>query len=317
MVHVPYFRILVVEDHAPVRRFICSLLQERAEFRLVGEASDGIEAIEQARRLHPDLILIDIGLPKLNGIEAARQIRRFDPTTKLLFVSLESSAEVVRETFRVGGQGFVHKQRAQNELLLAIEAVLNGKHYVSNDETLQERVYSHHEVQFYSNEDALLGSALPFLAAALRAGHPAVVVATKLHLESFARRLKEEDLNLDDAVQRGSYISLDAAEAVSRVVVNGNLDRARSLQGLKRLIDSVARTAKATYPRVAIFGECAPVLCAQHNVDAAVQLESTVNDIFKTHHVDILCAYSLSVVHPRHRDTYSRICEAHTAVHSR
>jgi CheY-like chemotaxis protein len=317
LVHVPYFRILVVEDHAHVRRFICSLLQQRAELRLVGEASDGLEAIELARSLHPDLILIDIGLPRLNGIEAARQIRRFDTTTKLLFVSLESSPEVVREALRVGAQGFVHKQHAQRDLLPAIEEVLNGKHYVSNDEAFQERVYTRHEVQFYSNEDVLLGSALPFLAAAMRAGAPAVVVATKPHRESLARKLREEDVGLDDAVQRGTYISLDAAEAVSRVVIDGNLDRARSLQGLKRLIDSVARASNATYPRVAIFGECAPVLCAQHNVDAAVRLENTVNDVFKTHHVDILCAYSLSVVHPGDRGAYSRICKEHTAVHSR
>ena len=85
-------RILVVEDHEPFRRFVCSTLAKRPEMHIVAEATDGLEAVQKAEELQPDLILFDVGLPKLNGIEAARRIRTVSPESKILFVSQESSA---------------------------------------------------------------------------------------------------------------------------------------------------------------------------------------------------------------------------------
>jgi DNA-binding NarL/FixJ family response regulator len=118
---MPFLRVLVVEDYEPFRRFICLALQQRAEFHVIGEVSDGLEAVQRAQELQPDLILLDIGLPKLNGIEVAKRVRRLAPNARLLFVSQESSPDVVRETFRLGAQGYVHKTRAQSDLLPALE----------------------------------------------------------------------------------------------------------------------------------------------------------------------------------------------------
>ena len=80
-------RVLVVDDYEPFRRFVCSTLESRPDLRVVGEASDGLEAVEKAQALKPDLILLDIGLPSLNGIEAAHRISRLIPTATILFVS--------------------------------------------------------------------------------------------------------------------------------------------------------------------------------------------------------------------------------------
>ena len=124
-------RILVVDDSQPFREFVCSVLEERAEFQIIAQAADGFDAVQKAEELQPDLILLDIGLPKLNGIEAAKRIRGLAPNAKLLFVSQESSSAVVRETFRLGAHGYVHKQRALSDLLPAIEGVLGGKRFVS------------------------------------------------------------------------------------------------------------------------------------------------------------------------------------------
>lgn len=88
-------RVLVVDDYEPFRRFVCSTLGERPELHIVGEASDGLDAIQKAEGLRPDLILLDIGLPTLNGIEAARHIRQLVKEAKIVFVSQESSADVV------------------------------------------------------------------------------------------------------------------------------------------------------------------------------------------------------------------------------
>jgi len=124
-------RILVVEDHEPFRRFVCSTLAKRPEMHIVAEATDGLEAVQKAEELQPDLILFDVGLPKLNGIEAARRIRTVSPESKILFVSQESSADVVQEALRLGALGYVAKTQAGSDLLAAVEALFQGGRFVS------------------------------------------------------------------------------------------------------------------------------------------------------------------------------------------
>jgi DNA-binding NarL/FixJ family response regulator len=125
-------QILVVEDFEPYRTFITSLLREKPNLRVICEAADGLEAVAKAQQLSPDLILMDIGLPRLNGIEAARQIREFAPTSKILFLTQETSAEIVQEVLQLGAWGYVIKSRAGNDLSAAIDAVLRDEQFVSN-----------------------------------------------------------------------------------------------------------------------------------------------------------------------------------------
>jgi DNA-binding NarL/FixJ family response regulator len=120
-------RVLVVDDYDPFRRFICSTLGKRPEWQIAGEASDGLEAVQRAEELRPDLVVLDIGLPTLNGIEAARRIRKLCPECRILFVSQESSADVVQEAISVGALGYVVKVHAGSELVAAVDAVLEGK----------------------------------------------------------------------------------------------------------------------------------------------------------------------------------------------
>jgi DNA-binding NarL/FixJ family response regulator len=124
----------VVDDYEPFRRIVCSLL----------EGSDGLEAVQKAEELRPDLILLDIGLPTLNGIEAARRIRKLSPESKILFVSQESSADMVQEAFRSGALGYVAKTDAGSELLTAVNAVLRGETFASS--RLAERSLREHSV---------------------------------------------------------------------------------------------------------------------------------------------------------------------------
>jgi DNA-binding NarL/FixJ family response regulator len=124
-------RILVVEDFVPFRQFILSTLAGMRDLQVIGEVSDGLEAVQKAVELQPELILLDIGLPGLNGIEAARQMRSLVPESKIIFLTQESSADVVQEALRLGARGYVVKTRAADELLTAVEAVLSGKMFVS------------------------------------------------------------------------------------------------------------------------------------------------------------------------------------------
>ena len=123
--------ILVVEDFKPFRDYVSSLLEEQAHLRVICEVPDGLEAVDKIRELKPDLILLDIGLPGLNGIEVARQISALVPRPKIVFLTQEASVEVAQEALRVGGIGYVVKSRAAGDLLVAIEAALEGKKFVS------------------------------------------------------------------------------------------------------------------------------------------------------------------------------------------
>jgi CheY-like chemotaxis protein len=103
-------RVLVVDDFEAFRRLPCSILETMPELQVICQASDGLEAVQRAEELQPDLILLDIGLPTLNGIEAARQIRRFSPDSKIIFLTLESSTDVVQEGLNLGARGYVLKR---------------------------------------------------------------------------------------------------------------------------------------------------------------------------------------------------------------
>src|SRR5438477_1837475 len=125
------YRVVGLEDYEPFRRLICSTLSKRPDLQIVSEVSDGLEAVLKVRELRPDLILMDVGLPSLSGIEAARQISELSPTSRIIFVSQESSAEVVQEAFRAGALGYVFKTPAGVDLLAAVDAVCKGFRFVS------------------------------------------------------------------------------------------------------------------------------------------------------------------------------------------
>ena len=337
-------RILVVDDYEPFRRFICSTLGKRPELQIIGEASHGLEAVHKAEGLQPDLILLDIGLPKLTGIEAARRIRKLSPESKILFVSQESSADIVREALGTGASGYVVKTDAGRELLEAVSAVLRGELFVgarfsgqdfardSNVVASQEfRTESavaplqrgtgfarNHEVVFYSADAGLLDDLTRFIGAALEAGNAAVVVATESHRVSLLPRLQAYGLDIGAAIEQGRYISVDAADALSTFMINGMLDPVRYLNLFRDLIVRAAEAAKGEQARVAEFGEGVHLLWAQGNAEAAIQVEGLCNQLVKTYDVNILCGYSLrSVQGGMDSHIFQRICEEHSAVYSR
>jgi DNA-binding NarL/FixJ family response regulator len=124
-------RVLVVYDFEPFRRFVCSTLEQRPNLQIVGEVTDGLEAVQKADELQPDLILLDIGLPTINGIETARRILEVSPSSKILFVSETRSPEIAEEALNTGAGGYVVKSDAAGEFLPAIKAVLGGKRFIS------------------------------------------------------------------------------------------------------------------------------------------------------------------------------------------
>jgi two-component system, NarL family, nitrate/nitrite response regulator NarL len=137
-------RVMLVDDFKPWRTFAASLLQSNPEWQIVCEVSDGLEAIQKAKEFQPDLIVLDIGLPKLSGIEAAPSIRKVARESKILFLSENRDSDVAAAALSAGGHGYVVKSDGENELLVAVVTVLQGKRFVSStfegfDFTLAER----------------------------------------------------------------------------------------------------------------------------------------------------------------------------------
>jgi DNA-binding NarL/FixJ family response regulator len=126
-----YVSVLVVDDFAAWRRCVIEKFQENRSLQVIGVAADGLEAVLKAEELQPDLVLLDIGLPKLDGIQAARQIRKVAPESKILFLTQELDPDVARAALSVGGHGYLIKSDAHSELFVAVEAVMLGKRFVS------------------------------------------------------------------------------------------------------------------------------------------------------------------------------------------
>jgi DNA-binding NarL/FixJ family response regulator len=127
--------ILVVEDSEPFRRAVTSMIQEHPEFRVICEVSDGLQAVQRAQELQPDIILLDIGLPTINGIEAAQRIRNGVPDSIILFLTQESSPTIVSEAFNLGACGYIVKVDTYRDLLEGINAVVRGEKFVSRSLT--------------------------------------------------------------------------------------------------------------------------------------------------------------------------------------
>jgi DNA-binding NarL/FixJ family response regulator len=317
-------RILVVDDFEGWRRQVRLLFQARPQWQIIAEVSDGSEAVQKVADLKPDLIVLDIGLPKLNGIEAARGMRHLSPTSTIVFLSLNNDPDVVRAALSTGALGYVHKTDVQRDLLPAIEAVLQGRQFVSSSikgykpaHVLAAKAPHRHEVLFYPDDAVFLDSCTRFIAAALDAGNVAAVVATESHRDSLFQRLKAEGLDVDAEIKHGRYISLDVAKTLSTFMVNDMPDWERFFEVVGGLVSGAAKAGKGEHSRVAMWGECGPLLWAEGKVDAAIRLEQLLNWLATIYEFDVLCAYALSSFHgEEHGHIFQSICTEHSAAYS-
>jgi DNA-binding NarL/FixJ family response regulator len=335
-------RVLVAEDYAPFRRFLASTMQNRTELQIICEVEDGPEAVRQAGALQPQVVLLDIGLPRLNGIEAARQIRNLSPKSKILFVSQESSADIVQAALETGAKGYVVKADAGRELIPALEAVLRDQTYVSKSlsgygwTNVPDRSASHvleighgldtcrqlglqsprqHEVGFYSDDRSLLDGYTRFVGAVLKSGNAAIVVATELHRQKLLTRLQAYGLDMSAAIEQGRYIALDDAEVIATFMVNDLPDPAQFSKVTGDLIARTAKSVEGEHARVAACGECAPRLWDRGNTEGAVRLERLLDGIARSYGVQVFCGYRLgSFQGGTGSYSFERICAEHSRV---
>jgi DNA-binding NarL/FixJ family response regulator len=297
---MPRHRILVVEDLEQFRLFVVSTLQQSAKFQVI-EASDGLEALHKAEEQRPDLVLLDIGLPDLNGIEVARRLRTLAVPPKIVFVSQESSPDVVGEALNLGALGYVNKLRTHSDLLPAIEAALEGRRFVSSGlqigPSVEAQAQPRHEILFCSDPAALMDALVGFVADALKLGNAALVRAAKSRQNSLHEELRARGIHIDAAIQRGTYAFFDVEEP------------ARIPDAIKLLSEAAAKAGKRR-PRVAVWSERTGRLWAEGKTDDAIQLEQRANELAVHHDIDILCPYPSS--HEDH-PAFERVHAEHSA----
>jgi DNA-binding NarL/FixJ family response regulator len=125
-------RILVADDHEIVRRGICELLSTHSGWQVCGEAADGRAAVEQVKQLKPDIVILDIGMPNLNGLDAARQILHYNPPQRVLILTITDTEQVVREVLHTGAKGYLSKSDAAKDLVSAVESLEQNRSYFNS-----------------------------------------------------------------------------------------------------------------------------------------------------------------------------------------
>src|SRR5262245_44036579 len=230
------YRVLVVDDFEPWRRHVSSTLGKSSRWQIVAEAADGPEAIQKAADLRPDLILLDVGLPTVNGIEAARRILAHDPSLRILFVSEHQSWEVAEAALCTGARGYICKSDSGRELAPAMDAIVEGRRFVA--ERLGGRVVQQethrsspntrrHEAVFYSNAEQFLDDWASIGEDALNTGATFILVALDERRDRLHAMLEARGVNVARAVRDGRFVSLTVDEAMSHWMADGAPDETR------------------------------------------------------------------------------------------
>ena len=324
-------RVLVVDDSEKFRQVILSILGRIPGIQVIAEASDGMDGVAKAQELQPELIILDIGLPKLNGIAAARKIRELSPGSRILFLSQLSSTAIVEEAMRLGAWGYVQKADAARELPAAVNRITQGQRFVGSrfDLKLHDQSVTSsapqpepanncvHSVLFYSSDQQFLERMARCMAGNLNSGNSAIVVARKQHREQLPAFLEATGVDMATAIGEGRYIALDSIELLSTFVINGLFNQERFLEVCSKLFSAAANVAKGSQEScLSVCGQCAPVLWEQGNTEAAIQLERELTDIVKRLHVDVFCGYPRDTFHgEQHQPDFQSICSEHSAVH--
>jgi DNA-binding NarL/FixJ family response regulator len=319
-------RVLVVDDHAAWRQQITAVLRDGARWQVVGEASDGVEAVQQARALQPDLILLDVGLPGYNGIQAAQHILEADPRARILFLSEHRSWDIAEAALCTGARGYIVKSDAASELLPALEAIARGRRFVGArlagrgvddaDPAGWQRENRRHEAVFCADVSAVVEGYARWAAAALEAGDPVVIVSSDVRQEQLRQQLHARGIDAVRAIKEGKLRSLRVADTRQQFMRDGRIEEALVWNAATSLIMDAARASTREYPRVVVCGEIAPLLWMEGQAEAALRLEQIWDEIARTYNIDVFCPYCPDCPSDEQDiHVFQRIQAEHSAIH--
>ncbi len=300
-------RILLADDRPSALEGIREILAPHYE--IAGSVADGRALIEAARRLKPDLIVTDITMPLLSGVEAAVQIKKTLPDVRLLFVTMHSKAAYAKAALEVGGTGYVVKSTMREELLDAVQSVLNGSVYlspcISNEHlgrmagpvTIDPRTARilanparHAHIVFsYADDDSLVNKVGYYASNGLRRNDAVILITTEAHRYAIKKYLKDAH-KVEDLEARRQLTFFDAAETMDRFMMDDDPDIGLLEASVRPVIEHVQRDeATGAKREVRVFGEMVDLV----NSAAAERLEEFSNKMIDEYSARILCAYSM------------------------
>jgi len=313
------YNVLVVDDYERWRQHVSGEIRKHARWRVIGEASDGLEAVRMAQELQPDLVVLDIGLPAINGIEAARRILDDRPDARILFVSEQHSTDIAEAALETGALGYLLKVDAGRDLLAAMETVVNRGRFISAGllgHVATARPAHWHEAVFHSHDASLLDEYTRFAEGALADGNTLIFASGERRRNDLRERLRGRGFDVDRLTSEGLCLWFDAKRFLSDILVDGAIDegRFRSI-----VVPLIARAESTSRGRVAACGEiCGGLWCDGH-VDTAIRLEHLWDELARELQFDVFCGY-LADVPALDDDSYAlfqSICREHSVVQVR
>ena len=279
----------MADDHDKMRSEMARLLA--SDFDVVATVADGRAAVEAARALHPDLVVLDISMPGLNGFEAGGLVRDLPDPPRIVFATAHDDASIASAASALGASAVVRKREMLTELVPAVR-----------------RALLFHAVCFYEDSPSLARTVAWFIGEGLMANQAAVIVATAPHGASIRAELTAMGVNSQEPIDRGELLMLDANEVLHRLMVDGQPDPERFAHTINPVVDKAAGTGKRL---VRIYGEMVDVLWSSGREDAALSLEVLWHQLIAGRKCSLLCGYSSGVCQG---EGFNMICDRHSHV---
>jgi DNA-binding NarL/FixJ family response regulator len=276
-------RILIADDHAAARRGIRSLVQSHPEWQVIGEATNGQEAVEQARRLKPDIALLDMSMPKLNGLEAMRQILRESPSTQTIILTVHQSDELADEARRAGVRGLILKSNA-DELIRAIESLRRRAIHLAGAVVSGLR----HIAAFFGSDAERYRVLGPFTAEGLSQGERVFHIVEPPSEQMHVKRLMEAGIDVDRATSQGQLELVRWEEMYLR---GGHFDQHAML---KRIEGVFTDTSARGFPLTRLVANMEWALEPRAGVEDLVEYEARLNYLLPKFDDVVTCAYDLT-----------------------
>jgi len=309
--------VLIADDHDGFRRAMRSVIEAEGAYRVCGEARDGVDAVDKVRRLRPDIVLMDINMPRMDGLQATEIIRREMSDCNVIIVT-QNETTIAREQARiVDADGFVTKADVARDLLPTMGRVVmenkgrldprKGDRHVDRDRDpagdhdsaasesepwcslLGSAAPSDHIVQLYQDQQFLNRAVCRFAAAAITNGEGVILVPTVAHWDAFRPRLESEGVDVKAAEKRGQLTVVDADNLLPTFMRDGMPDSPVFL-GLAKNVISEAR-GDGRYPKVRWWGEMVNILWERGDVAASMQLEDHFDQLAHEQDIAIFCSF--------------------------